>query len=209
MRGAEGTALLALRADKADVGEVIAAVRAVLLLFPVEHADLADIRRHRPVAVVDEYAARVLHTGGIGVAVLRIFPTIPRFRLRLRFKARQLERLQFRRGHGLRAARGLRAVQPVLLPEAVGAAVEIVAALHAAGGGKAVRPRARRGHGRRAVGAADDAAVVRGEAAELHLAAADGRDIDRRDAIAALDAPVVLSCEAACAELREHVLGID
>ena len=207
MRGAEGTALLALRADKADVGEVIAAVRAVLLLFPVEHADLADIRRHRPVAVVDEYAARVLHTGGIGVAVLRIFPPIPRFRGRA--EARQPERLQFRRGHGLRAARGLRAVQPVLLPEAVGAAVEIVAALHAAGGGKAVRPRARRGHGRRAVGAADDAAVVRGKAAKLHLAAADGRDIDRRDAIAALDAPVVLSCEAAHAELREHVLGID
>ena len=209
MRGAEGTALLALRADKADVGEVIAAVRAVLLLFPVEHADLADIRRHRPVAVVDEYAARVLHTGGIGVAVLRIFPTIPRFRLRLRFEARQLELLQLRRGHGLRAARGLRAVQPVLLPEAVGAAVEIVAALHAAGGCKAVRLGARRGHSRRAVGAADDAAVVRGEAAKLHLAAADGRDIDRRDAIAALDAPVVLSCEAAHAELREHVLGID
>ena len=209
MRGAEGTALLALRADKADVGEVIAAVRAVLLLFPVEHADLADIRRHRPVAVVDEYAARVLHTGGIGVAVLRIFPTIPRVHLRLRFEARQPERLQFRRGHGLRAARGLRAVQPVLLPEAVGAAVEIVAALHAAGGGKAVRLGARRGHGRRAVGAADDSAVVRGEAAKLHLAAADGRDIDRRDAIAALDAPVVLSGEAAHAELREHVLGID
>ena len=209
MRGAEGTALLALRADKADVGEVIAAVRAVLLLFPVEHADLADIRRHRPVAVVDEYAARVLHTGGIGVAVLRIFPTIPRFRLRLRFEARQLELLQLRRGHGLRAARGLRAVQPVLLPEAVGAAVEIVAALHAAGGGKAVRLGARRGHSRRAVGAADDSAVVRGEAAKLHLAAADGRDIDRRDAVAALDAPVVLSCEAAHAELREHVLGID
>ena len=209
MRGAEGTALLALRADKADVGEVIAAVRAVLLLFPVEHADLADIRRHRPVAVVDEYAARVLHTGGIGVAVLRIFPTIPRVHLRLRFEARQLELLQLRRGHVLRAARGLRAVQPVLLPEAVGAAVEIVAALHAAGGGKAVRLGARRGHSRRAVGAADDAAVVRGEAAELHLAAADGRDIDRRDAIAALDAPVVLSCEAAHAELREHVLGID
>ena len=208
MRGAEGTALLAFRADKADVGEVVAAVRAVLLLFPVEHADLADIRRHRPVAVVDEYAARVLHTGGIGVAVLRIL-TIPRFRPRLRFEARQLELLHLRRGHGLRAARGLRAVQPVLLPEAVGAAVEIVAALHAAGGGKAVRPRARRGHGRRAVGAADDAAVVRSEAAKLHLAAADGRDIDRRDAIAALDAPVVPSGEAAHAELREHVLGID
>ena len=207
MRGAEGTALLALRADKADVGEVIAAVRAVLLLFPVEHADLADIRRHRPVAVVDEYAARVLHTGGIGVAVLRIFPPIPRFRGRA--EARQPERLQFRRGHGLRAARGLRAVQPVLLPEAVGAAVEIVAALHAAGGGKAVRLGARRGHGRRAVGTADDAAVVRGEAAKLYLAAADGRDIDRRDAVAALDAPVVPSGEAAHAELREHVLGID
>ena len=209
MRGAEGTALLALRADKADVGEVIAAVRAVLLLFPVEHADLADIRRHRPVAVVDEYAARVLHTGGIGVAVLRIFPTIPRFRLRLRFEARQLELLQLRRGHGLRDARGLRAVQPILLPEAVGATVEIVAALHAAGGCKAVRPRARRGHSRRAVGSADNAAVVRGEAAKLHLAAADGRDIDRRDAVAALDAPVVPSGEAAHAELREHVLGID
>ena len=209
MRGAEGTALLALRADKADVGEVIAAVRAVLLLFPVEHADLADIRRHRPVAVVDEYAARVLHTGGIGVAVLRIFPTIPRFRLRLRFEARQLELLQLRRGHGLRAARGLRAVQPVLLPEAVGAAVEVIAVLHAAGGSKAVRLGARRGHSRRAVGSADDAAVVRGEAAKLYLAAADGRDIDRRDAIAALDAPVVPSGEAAHAELREHVLGID
>ena len=207
VRGAEGTALLALRADKADVGEVIAAVRAVLLLFPVEHADLADIRRHRPVAVVDEYAARVLHTGGIGVAVLRIFPPIPRFRGRA--EARQPERLQFRRGHGLRAARGLRAVQPVLLPEAVGTAVEVIAVLHAAGGGKAVRLGARRGHGRRAVGSADNAAVVRGKAAELHLAAADGRDTDRRDAVAALDAPVVLSGEAARAELREHVLGID
>ena len=207
MRGAEGTALLALRADKADVGEVIAAVRAVLLLFPVEHADLADIRRHRPVAVVDEYAARVLHTGGIGVDSLGIFSAVTCRRRRV--EARQPERLQFRRGHGLRAARGLRAVQPILLPEAVGAAVEIVAALHAAGGGKAVRLGARRGHSRRAVGAADDAAVVRGEAAKLHLAAADGRDIDRRDAVAALDAPVVLSCEAARAELREHVLGID
>ena len=207
MRGAEGTALLALRADKADVGEVIAAVRAVLLLFPVEHADLADIRRHRPVAVVDEYAARVLHTGGIGVDSLGIFSAVT-CRCR-RVEARQPERLQFRRGHGLRAARGLRTVQPVLLPEAVGAAVEIVAALHAAGGGKAVRLGARRGHGRRAVGTADDAAVVRGEAAKLYLAAADGRDIDRRDAVAALDAPVVLSCEAAHAELREHVLGID
>ena len=207
MRGAEGTALLAFRADKADVGEVVAAVRAVLLLFPVEHADLADIRRHRPVAVVDEYAARVLHTGGIGVDSLGIFSAVTCRRRRV--EARQPERLQFRRGHGLRAARGLRAVQPVLLPKAVGAAVEIVTALHAAGGGKAVRPRARRGHGRRAVGAADDSAVVRGEAAKLHLAAADGRDIDRRDAIAALDAPVVLSCEAAHAELREHVLGID
>ena len=207
MRGAEGTALLALRADKADVGEVIAAVRAVLLLFPVEHADLADIRRHRPVAVVDEYAARVLHTGGIGVDSLGIFSAVTC--LRRRVEARQPERLQFRRGHGLRAARGLRAVQPVLLPEAVGAAVEIVAALHAAGGGKAVRLGARRGHGRRAVGAADDAAVVRGEAAKLYLAAADGRDIDRRDAVAALDAPVVPSGEAAHAELREHVLGID
>ena len=50
---------------------------------------------------------------------------------------------------------------------------------------------------------------MRGEAAKLHLAAADGRDIDRRDAIAALDAPVVPSGEAAHAELREHVLGID
>ena len=207
MRGAEGAALLALRADKADVGEVIAAVRAVLLLFPVEHADLADIRRHRPVAVVDEYAARVLHTSGIGVDSLGIFSAVTCRRRRV--EARQPERLQFRRGHGLRAARGLRTVQPVLLPEAVGAAVEIVAALHAAGGGKAVRLGARRGHGRRAVGVADDAAVVRGKAAELHLAAADGRDIDRRDAIAALDAPVVLSCEAARAELREHVLGID
>ena len=207
MRGAEGTALLALRADKADVGEVIAAVRAVLLLFPVKHADLADIRRHRPVAVVDEYAARVLHTSGIGVDSLGIFSAVTCRRRRV--EARQPERLQFRRGHGLRAARGLRAVQPVLLPEAVGAAVEIVAALHAAGGGKAVRLGARRGHGRRAVGAADDSAVVRGEAAKLYLAAADGRDIDRRDAIAALDAPVVPSGEAARAELREHVLGID
>ena len=207
MRGAEGTALLALRADKADVGEVIAAVRAVLLLFPVEHADLADIRRHRPVAVVDEYAARVLHTSGIGVDSLGIFSAVTCRRRRV--EARQPERLQIRRGHGLRAARGLRAVRPVLLPEAVGAAVEIVAALHAAGGGKAVCLGARRGHSRRAVGAADDSAVVRGEAAELHLAAADGRDIDRRDAIAALDAPVVPSGEAAHAELREHVLGID
>ena len=207
MRGAEGAALLAFRADKADVGEVVAAVRAVLLLFPVEHADLADIRRHRPVAVVDEYAARVLHTGGIGVDSLGIFSAVTCRRRRV--EARQPERLQFRRGHGLRAARGLRAVQPVLVPEAVGTAVEVIAVLHAAGGGKAVRLGARRGHGRRAVGSADNAAVVRGKAAEIHLAAADGRDADRRDAVAALDAPVVLSCEAARVELREHVLGID
>ena len=65
--GAKAAALLAGSSGEADVGEVIAAVGAALLLFPIDHADGSHVRVGDPVAVVDGLLVRGGDAAGIGI----------------------------------------------------------------------------------------------------------------------------------------------
>ena len=71
MGGAKAAALLAGSSGEADVGEVIAAVGAALLLFPIDHADGSHVRVGDPVAVVDGLLVRSGDAAGIGIHLFR------------------------------------------------------------------------------------------------------------------------------------------
>ena len=189
--GAKAAARLAGISVEADVGEVVAAVGAALLLFPIDHADGSHVRVGDPVAVVDN-PAQSADTAGVGICGLG--PIFHNgigivFGLSHLVETGQLQFLHFLVGLLLRTG-GTRLVivQTHRSGKGMGTAVEVIALGHAAQiRGEAVDVRARHRSQRRGAVAVPNNAPVLARKAGDHSAAADLRQLDAADGVALAD----------------------
>ena len=188
-RGAGGLAAL----HGPDIGDMVSVVGAVLLVFPVEHAEGAEHGDVLPVAVVDQLARRVADHGPIGIAALRCVGMAdavgrggPRGALHI---------LEIQIGRARSAGGG--AAAAVASQDAgveIGALIKIIAALHqasvrreAVGAGRG----AARHQGCGAVGLLDPSVVPTGKAGDADLASLGERHLDVAKIIAVADGAAV------------------
>ena len=192
----------------AQIGQVVAVVRSVFLVLPVEQAHRAQVRLTLPVAVVYPVAARcaVPHDGAVGIAAF------------LRVGGVGLHVSGIGNGFSaiadqLAARDNLARADLVAVEGAQGASIgkSAIAQIAARSDDAAVRRErvavrggAARDQGRGAIARADDAAVAAREPGQAHLAADRGQHVEVSQAVAIGNRArrLVLAGEAAGVDLR-------